>query len=153
MWAEKPLFGRGRGDAAAAQGGAAGKGGGDQAVEQKLQGFESGPVGRARHRLQQRRQRPQSQFARGLRQAVVEAVAYHARPERLEPSWGIPGAVHIASILADNPDAPLGTEPTDEMSALPGSYLARLGVASQIPAWRELAKRMATKGEQGASLQ
>jgi HD-like signal output (HDOD) protein len=75
----------------------------------------------------------------GVRQQVVEAVAYHPQPERIDPSWGICGAVHVASILANDPDAPLGAEPADEMTEIPGAYLSRMGVAGELPAWRTLA--------------
>jgi HD-like signal output (HDOD) protein len=86
----------------------------------------------------------------GLRQQVVEAVAYYPRPQRLDPTFGIPAAVHVASILAENPDAPIGTEPSDLMRELPGAYLARLRVASEIPRWRALAAaQMESRGPNG----
>jgi HD-like signal output (HDOD) protein len=75
----------------------------------------------------------------GLRQRVVEAVAYYPYPERLDPAFGIPSAVHVASILAKDPHAPAGTEPHSAMQTVPLSYLERQGVADQLPEWRELA--------------
>jgi HD-like signal output (HDOD) protein len=76
----------------------------------------------------------------GLRQQVVEAVAYHPRPQRLDSTFGIPAAVHTACVLAGNPDAEVGAEPTDDMTVLPGAYLSRLGVLSELPRWRALAR-------------
>jgi HD-like signal output (HDOD) protein len=75
----------------------------------------------------------------GLRQRVVEAVAYYPNPERLDPVFGIPAAVHVASILANDPDAPLGTEPKDDLRELPAAYLDRLAVLDQLPEWRTMA--------------
>lgn len=75
----------------------------------------------------------------GLRQRVVEAVAYHPRPERLDTAFGIPSAVHVASILAGNADAPVGAEPSADMRAIPMDYLERMGVGSQVSLWREAA--------------
>jgi HD-like signal output (HDOD) protein len=75
----------------------------------------------------------------GLRQRVVEAVAYYPRPERLDTAFGIPTAVHVASILAKDPDAPIGEEPREDMRAIPARHLERLGVLDQLPEWRTLA--------------
>ena len=76
----------------------------------------------------------------GLRQQVVEAVAYYTRPERLSATWSIAGAVHVASILAQKPDAETGAEPSITMSRVPLSYLERMGVAHELPRWRALAE-------------
>jgi HD-like signal output (HDOD) protein len=75
----------------------------------------------------------------GLRQRVVEAVAYYPYPERLDAAFGIPTAVHVASILAKDPNAPLGTEPQSDMHAVPLAFLERQGVAEQLAEWRALA--------------
>jgi HD-like signal output (HDOD) protein len=75
----------------------------------------------------------------GLRQSVVEAVAYYPHPERLDSSFGIPTAVHVASILAKNPEAPAGGEPTGDMKEIPLRHLERLGVAEHLAEWRSLA--------------
>jgi HD-like signal output (HDOD) protein len=75
----------------------------------------------------------------GLRQRVVEAVAYYPHPERLDAVFGIPAAVHVASILASNPEAPLGTEPKDDMREVPAAYLERLEVLDQLAEWRTMA--------------
>lgn len=77
----------------------------------------------------------------GLRQRVVEAVLYYSHPERVDPVFGIPAAVHVASILADDPQAPLGGEPNDEMREVPASYLDRLEVLDRLPEWRTMASR------------
>jgi HD-like signal output (HDOD) protein len=77
----------------------------------------------------------------GLRQQVVEAVAYYTRPERLGVTWGIAGAMHLASILAEKPDAEVGTEPSVAMNRVPLAYLERMGVAHELPRWRTLAEQ------------
>lgn len=76
----------------------------------------------------------------GIRQKVVEAVAYYPHPERLDAVFGIPSAVHVASVLARDPHAPAGTEPGNDMRTVPMAYLERLGVDSGVVAWRELAE-------------
>jgi hypothetical protein len=70
----------------------------------------------------------------------VEAVAYHPRPERLDTAFGIPTAVHVASILARDPDAQVGAEPSADMRAIPMAYLERLGAANQLSQWRDAAR-------------
>jgi HD-like signal output (HDOD) protein/CheY-like chemotaxis protein len=75
----------------------------------------------------------------GLRQQIVEAVAYYTRPERLGPMWNISGAIHLASILASNPDAEAGEEPSIKMNHVPIKYLERMGVAHELPRFRALA--------------
>ena len=75
----------------------------------------------------------------GFRRSAIEAVAHHARPEQVGPTWGVAGAVHVASILAADPDAPLGDEPEEDMTRVPAGYLERLGLGAELPKWRELA--------------
>lgn len=75
----------------------------------------------------------------GLRQQVVEAVAYYPRPERVGAGWSVAGAIHVASILAEDPEAEAGEEPSLAMNRVPLAYLERLGVAHELPRWRTLA--------------
>jgi HD-like signal output (HDOD) protein len=76
----------------------------------------------------------------GLRQRVVEAVAYHPRPERLDTAFGIPSALHVATILVRDPEAKVVAEPSADMRGIPIAYLERMGVAAQVPRWREAAR-------------
>ncbi|HVU06041.1 MAG TPA: response regulator [Polyangiaceae bacterium] len=82
----------------------------------------------------------------GIRQQVVEAVAYHGRPDRLEHTFGIPSAVHLATILADDPEAAEGSEPSEDLSAVPVRYLDRLGVLAELPRFREIARTIVSNG-------
>ncbi|HVU00766.1 MAG TPA: response regulator [Polyangiaceae bacterium] len=81
----------------------------------------------------------------GLPQRVVEAVTEYQAPWRLDPTrLGIAGAVHVASILADHPDAPLHTGGADvPPGQLSAEYLDRAGVLGTLGTWRALARRAA----------
>ncbi|MEE7546211.1 HDOD domain-containing protein [Xanthomonas sp. Kuri4-1] len=63
----------------------------------------------------------------GLPMPIIEAVAFHRHPQRssLRSFW-VTGAVHVATSLASG-------EPVDE------EYLAKVGVLSRLPSWREQA--------------
>jgi HD-like signal output (HDOD) protein len=64
----------------------------------------------------------------GLPIPIVEAIAFHRQPQRSSTrSFWVTGAVHVATALA-------GGEPVDE------AYLAKVGVISRLPAWREQAE-------------
>jgi HD-like signal output (HDOD) protein len=67
----------------------------------------------------------------GFPDSVVEAVAHHHAPGNAErPGFGVVGAVHVAQALVeDGPGCDL-------------AYLADMGVASRLPAWRELARSL-----------
>lgn len=75
----------------------------------------------------------------GFRRSAIEAVAHFPDPERAGPNWNVAGAVHVASILAADPEAPLGDEPGREMTHVPLGYLDRLGLGSELPSWRKVA--------------
>jgi HD-like signal output (HDOD) protein len=81
----------------------------------------------------------------GLPQRIVEAVTQFHEPWRFDPGrLGIAGAVHVASILAEHPDAPLAPNGT----ALPpghlnAEYLNAVGALGALGGWRALARRAA----------
>jgi HD-like signal output (HDOD) protein len=79
----------------------------------------------------------------GFKRSTIEAVAHYPNPERSSEPWGLAGIVHVASILATNPDAPLGDEPSGELTHVPAKYLERLGLASELPKWRKFAEEAA----------
>lgn len=67
----------------------------------------------------------------GLPMPIVEAVANHHRPGRIRfRGFWVGGAVHVAHAL-------VAGEPVDE------DYLASVGLAGRLPAWRKLAEEMA----------
>lgn len=71
----------------------------------------------------------------GLPMPIVEAVANHHQParSRIRGFW-VSGAVHVARALVSG-------SPLDE------AYLASVGVADRLPAWRKLADDLAAAGE------
>ncbi|MBS7458515.1 HDOD domain-containing protein [Coralloluteibacterium stylophorae] len=63
----------------------------------------------------------------GLPMPIVEAVAFHRAPARSgERSFWVTGAVHVAAALTSE-------------AGVDEAWLARLGVADQLPQWREMA--------------
>lgn len=67
----------------------------------------------------------------GLPMPIVEAVANHHRPGRIRfRGFWVGGAVHVAHAL-------VAGEPVDE------DYLAGVGLAGRLPAWRKLAEELA----------
>jgi HD-like signal output (HDOD) protein len=80
----------------------------------------------------------------GLPQRIVEAVTYHEEPWRLDGTrLGLAGAVYLATVLAEKPDAPLcsGTLAIPP-GHLNGDYLKRLGLLEKLPTLRSLARRV-----------
>jgi HD-like signal output (HDOD) protein len=75
----------------------------------------------------------------GFRRSTIEAVAHYPKPEQSGTEWGTAGAVHVAAILATDPDAPLGDEPSPKMTHIPGRYLERAGLTSELTKWRKFA--------------
>jgi HD-like signal output (HDOD) protein len=70
----------------------------------------------------------------GLPYPIIEAVAYHHDPARVEHStFGMLAAVHVADALVE------GLAGRTEECELDEAYLATLGVSGSIPAWRALA--------------
>jgi HD-like signal output (HDOD) protein len=80
----------------------------------------------------------------GIPYPVVEAVAYHDRPEELvHGEFDIPDAVHIAHRLAAELVATPGHALTAASRQTDLAHLATLGItAAQMTAWRELAGKM-----------
>lgn len=76
-----------------------------------------------------------------LPDSIVEAVAFHHHPSRcLDGKFSPLTAVHVANVIEDmRPDgAPAAGNPVD------GAYLARIGLADQLPCWVELAQQYLT---------
>jgi HD-like signal output (HDOD) protein len=76
----------------------------------------------------------------GLPYRIVEAVAHHHEPARVErEDFDVLGAVHVANGLAHEQAGGW----TGGASALDLAYLARAGVAERLAEWRALAARQA----------
>ena len=70
----------------------------------------------------------------GLPHRIVEVVAHHHAPDRLAADRFDPlAAVYVANLLIAEHEQPDGSAAPDE------TYLATLGVADKLPAWRALA--------------
>jgi HD-like signal output (HDOD) protein/CheY-like chemotaxis protein len=79
----------------------------------------------------------------GLPYPIVEAVAYHHMPERVQqPSLDVLTAVHVANVLAH--ECGPGGEAAAE-AALNSDYVAGLGLAHRLPCWRESAQDLACR--------
>ncbi|WP_254460509.1 HDOD domain-containing protein [Xanthomonas sacchari] len=66
----------------------------------------------------------------GLPMPIIEAVAFHRQPQRSSSrSFWVTGAVHVAMALAS------GSEVDEE-------YLAKTGMLSKLPTWREQAENL-----------
>lgn len=95
----------------------------------------------------------------GMRPAVIDAVLHHGAPHRTEDAANVATAVHVAAVLAKNPealvvedatqatDAMHATQITEAMTALPATYLKRLRVRERLPRLRELATVLRAKAE------
>lgn len=80
----------------------------------------------------------------GLPYPIIEAVAYHHRPECVPQSgFDLLSAVHIADLLAYEIG---GVREADAEchASLDPAYLERLGVAGELPRWREIAEQEAS---------
>jgi HD-like signal output (HDOD) protein len=75
----------------------------------------------------------------GFRRSTIEAVMHYPDPAHAGEPWSIAGVVHVASILASDPDAPLADEPGTQMTHVPSKYLERAGLLPELPRWRKLA--------------
>jgi len=77
----------------------------------------------------------------GLPPQVAEAVAFHHSPRR-SSSAGLSAVavVHVADALADELEGD-----SEQMSHLDEEYLEQMGLASRIPAWRQLAAKAAAQ--------
>ncbi len=73
----------------------------------------------------------------GLPGTIVEAVAFHHHPSKCSAnSFGPLAAVHVANILVNETQPSCGTTYSLDMDV---DYLKCLGVADQLPNWRDLA--------------
>ena len=80
----------------------------------------------------------------GLPYPLIEAVANHHRPGRVESSeFGVLAAVHIADVLAHE----LGTQRSSSGSlpAMDTSFLEAIGVSDRIDGWREQVRHVLRK--------
>lgn len=78
----------------------------------------------------------------GLPDPVVEAVAFHHRPDLVQhESFDVVSAVHVANYLGDpRPDKPLYLRDLSE------DYLDNLGVLGKLDGWREMARKIQQAG-------
>jgi len=83
----------------------------------------------------------------GMPYPIVEAVANHHHPSRVteQTTFGVLGAVHVADVLAREQHAS-----SSPAALLEEPYLTRMGVADQLPGWREIAAEEAGHNEQTA---
>jgi HD-like signal output (HDOD) protein/CheY-like chemotaxis protein len=74
-----------------------------------------------------------------LPSAVVEAIGFHHAPsESSARSFGVIGAVHVASALVGGPDGTAG-------HAIDERFVARLGIDGELPRWREAVGRITSE--------
>lgn len=75
----------------------------------------------------------------GLPYSIVEAVAHHHAPGQVvSKHFDVVGAVYVANLLTHEQEPP-PTERTLAHDAIDVEYLERLGVSSNLGAWREIA--------------
>jgi putative nucleotidyltransferase with HDIG domain len=80
----------------------------------------------------------------GLPYPIVEAVANHHRPERVEQqSFDILAAVHVADVLANEFTGPVVAGDRTVRTTVNHLYLERLGVGGRFEAWHEMAEAQA----------
>ncbi len=80
----------------------------------------------------------------GMPHDVVEATANHHHPARVDhASFGVLGAVHVATALAREVSRPKGAQIEDGDSPLDFDYLDAVGVLTELPRWRGIAAREA----------
>ncbi len=85
----------------------------------------------------------------GLPYPIVEAVANHHRPERVESSgFGVLSAVYVADRLIHEAASPRSGAQTTE-SDLDMAHLEKQGVAGRVPEWREMAQQELKSGARG----
>ena len=82
----------------------------------------------------------------GLPDPIIEAVAFHHHPSRCSATGFTPlTAVHAANVIDHEQDPPWTGR---DASPLDTEYLAQLGLADRLPAWRDLYTKIAQ--EEGA---
>jgi HD-like signal output (HDOD) protein len=76
--------------------------------------------------------------------AVVRAIAGQDAPERIDTHVsGLASLIYVSKRLSLNPDAPLSDAPTRDSDTLNEAYLSKVGLLSQVPHFRDLARRLA----------
>jgi HD-like signal output (HDOD) protein len=83
----------------------------------------------------------------GLPLPIVDAVCRHHQPSQAgdaPPGLDVLAITHIADGLAWELELKTPDAPTPDSSLLDLEYLTALGVASELPGWRELAQQVAT---------
>jgi HD-like signal output (HDOD) protein len=87
----------------------------------------------------------------GLPQQTVEALAYHHDPTRLpESEFDVLAAVYVADVLIDEQMVARELGGAELSGPLDEEYLASLGVADQVPAWRALAAELTATALEGS---
>jgi putative nucleotidyltransferase with HDIG domain len=87
----------------------------------------------------------------GLPQQTVEAVACHHAPTRLpHAEFDVLSAVYVADVLVDEQAVALGAGDAELSGPLDDEYLATLGVADEVPAWRALAAELTQTALEGS---
>ncbi len=82
----------------------------------------------------------------GLPYAVVEGVAHHHRPSRVQSSeFGVVGAVHVADRLIHELDSHHREPPT--ATGLDMDYLEQTNVVHRLDDWRAMARQLDTKAD------
>jgi HD-like signal output (HDOD) protein len=77
----------------------------------------------------------------GLPYPIVEAVASHHAPERVESTeFGLVGAVHVADALVNEVGGAACGAASAGSAVLDNAYLERLNLAGRVEQWRELAR-------------
>jgi HD-like signal output (HDOD) protein len=83
----------------------------------------------------------------GLPFTIVESVAYQHAPWRSSPtSMDAVCAVHVASALAEEVEAPDRVRHIGSGIKLDTALLEQLGVMESLPAWRQIAREEAERG-------
>jgi HD-like signal output (HDOD) protein len=87
----------------------------------------------------------------GLPRQTVEAVACHHAPTRLpHAEFDLLTAVYVADVLIDEQTVAREDAGAERSGPLDDEYLATLGVADQVPAWRALAAELTESAHEGS---
>ena len=83
----------------------------------------------------------------GMSYPVVEAVANHHHPARVESTeFGLPGIVHVADALAAEACKELEIGGRTRPEPLDMDYLESVGLVSELAAWCSIAREEAAPG-------
>jgi len=70
----------------------------------------------------------------GFHDSVIDAVLFHDNPSQASSSeWGLPGIVHVAGVMASNPQL---EDPDDPRGGMEVGYLADRGLVGRWSVWR-----------------